>query len=436
MPFGNVVSTVSDWVTGRDRNKEGRAKDREAQKEVNRQVEANYAFDLETYAADVFNFQKERQFSYETAVTNWEYGKKIQDFTYANDLAKYAKSQEIYGAQIGFNQAANTLAREDLKASMQDLALQQAFQREAMHSDLMGEIKKGGIQKLEQGAKLYGIKSDRRIGSQTIQQNLNEFTTKNTFEKEAKFVEGLQKTGKAALGQAGVSRKKTLQSTAAESFRSLVALDASLSGARNKAGVDLLKILVDSSLAETQVGLNLDMIELGIDRAKEEVEYNNRILDANMKSATLQMERNIQQIGLQQMGRDLEAYANLNIFPEKFDYAPEPQMRPDRTFVKPVKRQAPRVPKSERVATGLDSVLGVADDVADIVLTVMGGIGTAKDIFGGKNNVLGNLTSDTFGSAASPGIFDPTGSYDWSSNTSNVFGNMSGNTLGGSNSIG
>jgi hypothetical protein len=287
MPFGNVVSTVSDWVTGRDRNKEGRAKDREEQKEVNRQVEANYAFDLETYAADVFNFQKERQFSYETAVTNWEYGKKIQDFTYANDLAKYAKSQEIYGAQIGFNQAANTLAREDLKASMQDLALQQAFQREAMHSDLMGEIKKGGIQKLEQGAKLYGIKSDRRIGSQTIQQNLNEFTTKNTFEKEAKFVEGLQKTGKAALGQAGVSRKKTLQSTAAESFRSLVALDASLSGARNKAGVDLLKILVDSSLAETQVGLNLDMIELGIDRAKEEVEYNNRILDANMKSATL-----------------------------------------------------------------------------------------------------------------------------------------------------
>ena len=86
MPLGNVVSTVSDWVTGRDRNKEGRDKDREAQKEVNRQVEANYAFDLETYAADVFNFQKERQFSYETAVTNWEYGKKIQDFTYANDL--------------------------------------------------------------------------------------------------------------------------------------------------------------------------------------------------------------------------------------------------------------------------------------------------------------------------------------------------------------
>ena len=414
MGLGNVVSTVTDWVTGTDRNKEGRDRDREAQKEVNRQVEANYAFDLENYAANVFNFQKERQFAYETAITNWEYGKKIQDYQYAQSLASYEKSQEIYGAQIGFNENATTLAIADQNAGLQDLALQQAFQREAMHSDLMGEIKKGGIQKLEQGAKLYGIKSDRRIGSQTIQQNLNEFTTRNTFEKEAKFVEGLRKTGKAALGQAGVSRNKTLQSTAAESFRSLVALDASLSGARNKAGVDLLKILVDSSLAESQVGLNLDMIELGIDRAKEEVEYNNRILDANMKSATLQMARNVQQIGLQKQQRDLEAYANLNLFPEKFDYAPEPRMTPDRTFVKPVKREAPRVPKSERVATGLDSVLGVADDVADIVLTVMGGINAGKDIFGNKGGkdpggILGGFAKDLAGSSYSSGgkgIFD------------------------------
>ena len=404
MPLGNIVSTVSDWVTGRDRNKEARAEERDQQKQLDREAEKIYAHELEQHVATVENYQAERQYAYETSLTNWEYGKKIQDFTYAKDLGVYEKSNEVYNANIGFNQDATKLAIADRNAGLQDLALKQAFQREAMHSDLMGEIKKGGIQKLEQGNKLYGIQSNRRIGSQTIQQNLNEFTTKNTFEKEAKFVEGLKKTGKAALGQAGVSRKKTLQSTAAESFRSLVALDASLSGARNKAGVDLLKVLVDSSLSESQVGLNLDMIELGIDRAKEEVEYNNKILEANMRSATMQMTRDVQQIGLQQRQRDLQAYANLNIFPEKFDYQPEPQITPERKFIKPMKREAATVPKGPRVATGFDSVLGVVDDVADVVLTVMGGIKGAKDIFGGKKNILGSITGNTFGTSANAGV--------------------------------
>ena len=398
MPFG----TIARWISGDDPNKEARAKERDQQKQLDREAEKINAYELEQHEATVENYLAERDYAYETAITNWEYGKRIQDFSYAKDLGAYEKSNEIYNANIGFNQDATKLAIADRNAGLQDLALQQAFQREAMHSDLMGEIKKGGIQKLEQGNKLYGIQSNRRIGSQTIQQTLNEFTTKNTFEKEAKFVEGLKKTGKAALGQAGVSRKKTLQSTAAESFRSLVALDASLSGARNKAGVDLLKVLVDSSLSESQVGLNLDMIELGIDRAKEEVEYNNRILDANMRSATMQMTRDVQQIGLQQRQQDLQAYANLNIFPEKFEYQPEPQITPERKFIKPMKREAATVPKGPRVSTGIDSVFEVVGEVGDIVAGVMGFGDIAKkipgwdDIFnaGGKGTTISSAGVD------------------------------------------
>ena len=226
-----------------------------------------------------------------------------------------------------------------------------------MHSDLMNEmqteglnlltsVKSAGISKLEQGVKLAGIKSGRRFGNESIQQNLNEITRQNTFEKEAKFVEGLQKSGKAALGQSGVSRAKTLQSTASESFRELTALSSSLSGSRKKAAIDLLKLNVDSSLAETQVGLNLDRLALDIESAKDkyelainiaqdEVKYNNKILGANMQSAINQMGRNIQQIELQKMQADMQAEANLNLFPEELDYAPEPQLPPKRRFVEP-----------------------------------------------------------------------------------------------------
>lgn len=375
------------------------------QRKLNKQANVNWQYTKDSHAAEKKDYYAMREFSYETAIDNWERGKEIQDYQYAQALAAYEKSEDIYEGQLDYNKQASSLAISDQQASIQDLALQQTFQREAMHSDLMNEIKRGGIQKLEQGAKLYGIKSNRRISDESIQQQLNQVTTQNTFEKEAKFVEGLKKSGKAALGQAGVSRKKTLQSTAAESFRELVALDSSLSGSRNKAAVDLLKVYVDASLGETQVGLNLDMLELGINAAKDEVKYNNKILKANMQSAIGQMGRNIQQIQLQKMGADLQAEANLNIFPEELGYDPEPQMPPERTFVDPVKQEAGTVPRGPR-RNFAEEFIGDTLKVASFALGPGGGAlnsllgGAGGTLFGTGAAVAGNLTANlnTFGS--------------------------------------
>jgi len=413
-----MFETLGRWLSGKDHNKEARAKDRATNKYNKKVAKAQH----DDYLA-------QREYAYETQVKNWEYGKNIQDARYAQDLAKYEKSLDIYKQEGELTNFADQGARADQAAVIQDLAISQAFQREAMHADLMGEIKKGGISKLEQGNKLYGIQSNRRINSQSIQDNLNQFTAQNTFDKEAKFVEGLQKSGKAALGQAGVSRNKTLQSTAAESFRNLVALDSSLSGARDKAGVDLLKLFVDSSLGENQVGLNLDRIELGINEAKAEAEFNNRVLTANMQSAIGQSIRNLQQIDLKRKTADLNSYAKLNLFPEKFDYAPEPTRTPERTFIEPAKVKGPRV------ATGVEAAVDIFSDNIKLATMVMGGIGKFKDIF---NKVPGaDLGAGDFdlGAPSSPGIFNPDGTYDWASNTSNVFGNMSGTTGGSSNFI-
>lgn len=401
MPFG----TVTRWISGDDPNKESRAAEREQQGSLNTQTSLSNQYNLNIYKTDKKNYEEEREYAYDTAITNWEYGKQIQDYQYAQSLAAFEKSQDIYEGQLGYNEQAASLAVSDQEASIQDLALSQAFQREAMHSDLMNtiksegsnlmtEIKSAGIGKLEQGAKLYGIKSGRRIGTESVQQTLNEITKQNTFEKEAKFVESLQKGGKAALGQAGVSRAKSLQSTAAESFRDLVALDSSLSGSRNKAAVDLLKLQVDASIAETQVGLNLDRLALGVASAKdryelsinsavEEVKYNNKILSANMRSATSQMARNINQIELQKHAADLQAQANLNLFPEEFDYAPEPQLPPMRRFVEPPEFVAPTVPKGSRVSTGVSAAVDIVGELGQAVSIAMGIPGVGKALGGG-----------------------------------------------------
>ncbi len=447
MSLGGVIN----WISGDDPNKEARAAERDAKKAAKKQARADYSYAKELHEAEKKDYFANREFAYNTAVTNWEYGKKIQDYQYAQSLAVYEKSEDIYEGQIDYNQQAESLAVSEQEASIQDLALSQAFQREAMKADLeneiklqttdlankiksesfnvMTEIKSAGINKLEQGAKLYGIKSGRRIGTESVQQALNEITKKNTFEKEAKFIESLQKSGKAALGQAGVSREKSLQSTAASAFRDLVVLDSSLSGSRNKAAVDLLKLQVDASIAETQVGLNLDRIRLGVTTAQErsklninaaqeqaqlrinaaqdEVKYNNKILDANMQSATSQMIRNIDQIALQKQGADLQAQANLNLFPEEFDYAPEPQMTPERTFVKPIMREV-YIPKGPRVDTGFSSV---APGLLQIASTAIGAAGSIKNLFGagaaGGFNTATTALGSGGGSIGGVGTFGP-----------------------------
>jgi hypothetical protein len=412
----------TDIFTGRDRNKEQRAVEREARKAAKKQTNATNRYNRNVYKTDIKNEELFREFAYDTAITNWEYGKQIQDYQYAKTLAAYEKSESIYESQIGFNEQATSLAISDNEAALQDLALSQTFQREAMHSDLMNvmktqglnlitETKSAGISKLEQGVKLAGIKSGRRFGNESIQQNLNEITKQNTFEKEAKFVEGLQKSGKAALGQSGVSRAKTIQSTAAESFRDLTVLSSSLSGSRNKAAIDLLKLNVDASLAETQVGLNLDRLALNIESAKDkyelainiaqdEVKYNNKILGANMQSAINQMGRNIQQIEMQKMQADMQAEANRNLFPEELDYAPEPQMQPRRRFVEPEELDIPIIPKGPRVATGFEAVAPIALSAAALALGPAGGAfnaalgGAGGTLFGTGAAVAGNLTSN------------------------------------------
>ena len=477
MPFG----TIGRWISGDDPNKRARQAEREEQYRLNDIADKRHEYEIDVFEADRDAWNANRQFAYDTAITNWEYSNKIQDYQYAKSLAAYEKSEEIYKGQIDYNQQAESIAVSDQEAYIQDLSLNQAFQREAMKSDLeneillqttdlankiksesfnvMTEIKSAGINKLEQGTKLYGIKSGRRLSSESTQQALNEITKKNTFEKEAKFIESLRKSGKAALGQAGVSRAKNLQSTAAEAFRDLVILDSSLSGSRNKAAVDLLKLQVDASIAETQVGLNLDRIRLGVTTAQEraklnisaaqeqaqlrinaaqdEVTYNNKILDANMQSAATQMARNINQIALEKQNADLQAKANLNLFPEELDYAPEPQMTPERKFVAPIKTEAPIVPKGPRVSTGIDSVFEVVGQVGDMVGTVMGfgdSLGGWDDIFnfGGKADI-GSLTGNTFGTFANSGVSigDLTGGGSFpgiGSVTGNNIGNFGGGT--------
>jgi len=415
------------------------------QKKLNKQAKANYKYELEVFEAGKKDYFAQRDFEFETALKQYDYNVEIQDYSYGQALARYEKDLGIYEAQLGYNEDAFGLAISDQEAALQDLGLQQAFQREAIYADLENEIinqglnresqevkletiKTGfeneltnlGIDKLQQQANLFGIQSNRRIQTESIQTELKNLSNANSFQKEAEFVKGLQAAGQASLGQAGKSTAKSIASAQAESFRTLTQLKSSLKGSRRSAGVQLLNLNVDSAVRETGVNLNINKIDeatrfarvtsglqtkqVGIDIARidqaikfanEEAEFNNRILQANMDSQIAQTERNIQQIELQKLGQDLQAEAQMSIFPEPLPKLPEPQLGPERTFVKPVKQEAPTVPRGPR----RNATAELIGDVAKVAAFALGPAGGAVNA-----GLLGGAGGTLFGTGVGTGL--------------------------------
>ena len=123
------------------------------------------AYNLERFNAEVNDYIAARQYQYDTAVKQWQYDTEIQDYRYLQETKKYQGSVDNYQQQITFNNVGARMAYESQQAQF------------------------------------------------------NELLASAAFEGEGALVEQLQAEGRAALGQAGNSRTKAIQSTIAEQGR-------------------------------------------------------------------------------------------------------------------------------------------------------------------------------------------------------------------------
>ena len=210
------------------KNNAAAAKYQNAQTELARQ-QANItnAYNLEAFQAEVDDYLATRQFQYDTAVQQWQYDTEIQDYRYLQESKKYQGSVDNYQQQITFNSVGARMAYESQQAQF------------------------------------------------------NELLASAAFEGEGALIERLQSEGRAALGQAGNSRTKAIQSTIAEQGRNAAILSASLTSGRRE------------------------------------------------------FERGMREVGLQRYGADLQAAAKLMIEPERMPTLPKPRMGPGRSFVAP-----------------------------------------------------------------------------------------------------
>ncbi len=344
------------------------------QKKLNKKVaKKTNKYNEKRDEAEQANYHAMRDYSYDTSIKNWERGKELQDFAYANQLRQFEKSNQIASGQLGLNQVAAEQAFEGQIASVEDMFLQNQYQAESGLSALKDAYTQQAFNIKEQDVKLLGIRSTQNLRTASITNQIDSLMTAGSLQKQATLVDGLLAEGKAAVGQAGKSRLKAKQSSAAALQRGLIGLEAELTGKRKQAGIELAQLNAETSLAITGVGLNLEKINNAIENAEGEAEYNGRIMNSNMKSFINQTERNIDELIQQKKYADLNTFASMMLEPEFGGYDPKPELPPEREFVKSMKAIPGFTPSPAQQSVWAPLISGIGSAAGGLMKADMAG---------------------------------------------------------------
>jgi hypothetical protein len=377
----NFLDKIVQGITGHNQAKKNNAaaksNERKLRKHQKKVARKTNEYNKKKDANDQANYHLMRDYSHETNIINYRHGKKLTDFAHAQQLRVFAKSNEIAQGQFDLNAQGASEAVEGQEASVEDMFIASQFQGESSLTALKDAYTEQAFNVREENTKLLGIKSKQMLGTASIQNQIDSLMTAGSFQKQASLVEGLLEEGKASLGQAGKSRTKAKQSTAAALQRGLVGLEAELTGKRKQAGIELAQLNAESSLAITGVGLNLEKINNAIENAEGEAEFNNRVLAANMKSFINQTERNIDEIVTKKKYADINTKSQMMLEPEFPGYNPKPTQPPERIFIKSMKAIPGFTPTAARQSTWAPLVNAAAGIATDIIGMGIGGGGSS-----------------------------------------------------------
>jgi len=236
-------------------NKDAKKAQKKQEKAAKKAADNANKYNARAFEIEKANYFNNRRFQREIDLDSWRYQQEIQDIQYQQVVKQYAKSVEKTENQLVFN----------------SLTAIDAY-------------------KAEQSA-------------------LNDIFTESAFERQGSLVDRLQQEGTAALGQAGNSRNKALQSVIA-----------------------------------------------GVGR-------NSAINDASLVSSVEQSQRNMRQIALQKYGADLAARAEMMIRPEAIPDIPQPKQAPERIFIEPMEVTPTYIPPAVQQSTVAPIVSGVTGAV-------------------------------------------------------------------------
>ena len=192
-----IVGGIMGSNAAKKQNKAAKKAEEEQRRAAEAAAAAQNEYNERAFAAEKENYFNNKAFQYDTAVRNWKYNQTIKDYEYKSVVERYARSVENTENQLIFNNIAAVDAYEAEQAALNDILVEDAFNRQ-------GDL-----------------------------------------------VDRLQQEGEAQLGQAGVSRMKGIQSRLAASGRNSIIADASLASSveqsqRNMRAISLQKYSADA----------------------------------------------------------------------------------------------------------------------------------------------------------------------------------------------
>ena len=284
---GAIIGAATSVIGGIFGASQADKQNRQAEKNYKNQMQAaqqaadaTNEYNKKAFAVDKQNYLNNREYERETNLAKWRYQTEIQDLQYKAVVEQYSKSVENTESRLAYN----------------SIAAMQAYESE--------------------------------------QSALNDILTEDTFSRQGALVDQLQNEGRAALGQAGNSRTKALQSSIAALGR------------------------------------------------------NSAIMDASLSSSVEQSQRNLRQIGLQRYAADVNAKAQMMIRPTRMPTAPKPTQAPERIFIEPMEVLPQAIQAPIRQSTSAPLVSGFIGAASQI------GMGIANNA---ANNYPGIDLNKNFG---------------------------------------
>lgn len=139
-PFDLAIAGVSSILGGIGGAADARAQNRaqEAQYEQNMQawqygkkrIRADYQQNRKQWQYNQRNEETLAAWKDSTNLQDWQYNLRIQDFEYASQMKQFAKSEQIFGQQLTFNQMAQNAANEAEYRRLADTTTEMAFQNQ------------------------------------------------------------------------------------------------------------------------------------------------------------------------------------------------------------------------------------------------------------------------------------------------------------------
>ena len=93
-------------------------------------IRADYRHQRKQWQMDIRNDETAAAYRDQTNLQDWQYQLKIQDHEYRSQMRQYAKSEQIYGMQLGFNKMAADAAKEAEYRKLEDATNEIAFQNQ------------------------------------------------------------------------------------------------------------------------------------------------------------------------------------------------------------------------------------------------------------------------------------------------------------------